>query len=110
MRLAATQPPDEIGVHVAEEQLAAIRPVAQAGDVVEHPLDFSAGEVGVNHQAGLFANPRLPALCLEIVTDTGGAAVLPDDGVHHRAACLALPDDSSLALVGNADGGDIFSL
>ena len=49
--LAAGQPPDQEGVDGAEEQLAALRPVAGALDVVEQPFDLRAGEVGVDHQA-----------------------------------------------------------
>ena len=37
----------------------------------------------------------------------GGAAVLPDDGVVDRLAGRAVPDHGGLALVGDADAGDI---
>ena len=37
----------------------------------------------------------------------GGAAVLPDDGVVDRLAGAAVPDHHGLALVGDADGGDV---
>ena len=36
----------------------------------------------------------------------GGAAVLPDDGVVDRDAGGTVPDQSGLALIGNADGGN----
>ena len=41
--------------------------------------------------------------------DVGGAAVLPDDGVVDRLAGLAIPDDGGLALVGDADRGDVLA-
>ena len=37
----------------------------------------------------------------------GGAPVLPDDGVVDRLAGGAIPDDRGLALVGDADAGDV---
>jgi hypothetical protein len=36
-----------------------------------------------------------------------GAAVLPDDGVVDRLAGAAVPQHRGLALVGDADGGDV---
>ena len=40
--------------------------------------------------------------------DIGGdASVLPDDGIVHRLAGLAIPHDGGLALVRNADGGQV---
>ena len=37
----------------------------------------------------------------------GDAGVLPDDGVVDGFAGVAVPDESGLALVGDADGGDV---
>ena len=39
--------------------------------------------------------------------DAGGAAILPDDRVVDRLAGRAVPDHRGLALVGDADGGDV---
>ena len=39
--------------------------------------------------------------------DVGGAAVLPDDGAVHGRAGGAVPHHGGLALVGDADGGDV---
>ena len=44
---------------------------------------------------------------LQLVAEGGGAAILPDDGVVDRLAGLAVPDDGRLALIGDADGGDV---
>ncbi len=49
---------------------------------------------------------RLVALLPQRCTGVGGAPVLPDDGVVDRPAAGAIPDDSRLALVGDADRGD----
>ena len=103
---AAGELPDEPGVHGAEEELTALRPVPGAGDVVEDPLDLGAGEIGVCHEARALLELRGVALGLEGVTVGAGAAALPDDGVADRLAGGLVPDDGGLPLVGDADGGD----
>ena len=45
---------------------------------------------------------------LQSGADIGGAAVLPDDGAMHRLAGGAVPHHGGFALVGDADGGDVF--
>ena len=47
---------------------------------------------------------------LQFGADIGGAAVLPDDGAVHRLAGGAVPHHGGLALVGDADRGDILCL
>ena len=98
---------DEPGVDSAEEELACLGASARAGDVVQQPLDLGAGEVGVGHEAGLFADHVAAAVGHQLVDDVGGAAALPDDGVGDGLAGLLVPDDRGLALVCDADGGDV---
>ncbi len=43
----------------------------------------------------------------ELRADIRGAAILPDDGAMHGLAGGAVPHDRGLALVGDADGGDV---
>src|SRR4051794_16874588 len=47
------------------------------------------------------------AFALEAGADVGGAAVLPDDGAVHGLPGGAVPHDSGLALVGDADRSDV---
>ena len=103
----AGQLPDEPGVHGAERQLAGVGARARARHVVENPADLARGKIGVDEQAGLRLNRVAGAVGLQPLAVVGGAAVLPDDGVVHRLAGLAVPDDRRLALVGDADGGDV---
>ena len=44
---------------------------------------------------------------LQSRADVGGAAVLPDDGAMHGLPGGAVPHDGGLALVGDADRGDV---
>jgi hypothetical protein len=43
----------------------------------------------------------------QLVAATGGATVLPDDGVVDRLAAAAVPHDHGLALVGDPDTGHV---
>ena len=82
--------------------------VARAGHVVEDPADLAAGEIRVDEQAGLALDQRRSCPSrLQPLAELGGAPILPDDGVVDRLAGLAVPDDRRLALVGDADGGDV---
>ena len=47
---------------------------------------------------------------LQFGADVGGAAVLPDDGAVHGLAGGAVPHHGGLALVGDADRGDVLRL
>ena len=81
--------------------------VARAGDVVENPGDLRGAEIGIEQQPGLRLDHRLAAVGAELVADAGRAAILPDDRAVDRLAGRAVPDDDRLALVGDADGGDV---
>ena len=106
---AAGQLPDQPGIDGAEGELAALGPVARAGHVVEHPGDLGAGEVGVDDQAGLARGssgsrpsrlqPRRRAAAVRRSCQTMALWI--------GCAGRAVPDHGGLALVGDADGGDV---
>src|SRR5207237_1136317 len=106
----AGQPPDDPGIDVAEEQVAALGRSTGARDVVEDPLDLRPREVGGHDQSGLGLDGRLDAVVDQLLTDVDGAGVLPDDGVVNRLAGLLLPDHGGLALVGDADARELVGL
>ena len=101
------QPPDQVAVDRAEGQLAGFGSFARAGDILQQPGDFRAGEVGVSDQPGRAQDRLVEALGFERVAEGGGAAVLPDDGVMDGLAAAAVPDQGGFALAADADGGDI---
>ena len=81
---------------------------ARAGHVVEHPRELGAGEVGVDHQPGPLADQRLVAVCAS--ADRRTRAVrrsCQTIALWIGCAGLAVPDDGRLALVGDADRGDV---
>src|SRR6266446_5013800 len=106
---AAGQLPQEPRVDGAEGQLAARGTTTRVGGLVEDPRDLRPGEIGVQHQARAGPHHRLVTLGPQPVADGGGAAALPDDGAMERRAGGAVPDDRRLALVGDADGGEVVS-
>src|SRR5262249_41260914 len=98
------QLPEEPRVDRAERQLAALSRCSRTFNIVQQPADLAAGEVGVDHQAGLLLDGLEVTLLAEFIAELGGAAILPDDGIVNRPAGAAIPDHGGLALVGNADG------
>ena len=76
--------------------------------LVEDVFDFRAGEIGVDDEAGFLAELVFEAAFLEFVADARGDAALPHDGVLDGLAGFSVPEDNRLALVRDADGGDVF--
>src|SRR5690606_11651702 len=76
-------------------------------DVIEEPADLSAREIGIEDEPGSFHEHRFQPVYAESVAEIGRPPVLPDDGVMDGPAALAIPDDCCLALVGDADRGDV---
>ena len=96
------------GVHVAERQVAGLRLLLGAVDVVEDPAHLRAREVGGQRQPDLVLVPLgAAAEVAELLADGVGAGVLPDDRVVHRLAGGLVPHQRRLALVRDADGGDV---
>jgi len=48
--------------------------------------------------------------CLQLITKLGGTAVLPHNRGVNWLACRSIPYDGGLALVGDADGGNVLRL
>ena len=107
VRRAAGQVPDEPGVDGAEGELALRRARARARNVVEQPLELGAREIGVEHEARLARDHRRMARGAQRVAQRRRAPVLPDDGRGDGRARRAVPQHGGLALVGDADGGEV---
>src|SRR5467141_5215244 len=80
VELTAREAPREPGGDGAEGELAALGARAQAGDVVEQPLELGRGEIRIDDEPGLRLNGLLQAFALQRLAARGGAPVLPDDG------------------------------
>ncbi len=104
---SAGQPPQQPAVGVAEQRVSRFGVSAYAVDVLEDPLDLAAGEVRCGRQSRLVADQIALAAGIERRGDLVGASVLPDDRVVVGLAGALVPYDGRLALVGDADGGEI---
>ena len=105
--MAPGQIPGEPGIHRAEQHLAGLRLLARAGNGLEQPDELQAREISGERQAGLGAQPILAALRGEARDQRLGARVHPDDRVVQRRAGVAVPEQRRLALIGEADAGEI---
>src|SRR5690606_20632927 len=101
------QSPDQVGVDGAEDEFAAPGALAGALDFVEYPGDLGGRKVRVDEQTGARAQVVLDVLRGEFAAARRRAPVLPDDGIVDRPAAVPLPHQRGLALVGDADGGDV---
>ena len=68
---------------------------------------FAAGEVGGRRQSGLAPDDVAAAVAVQRRRDPVGAGVLPDDRVVVGPAGVAVPDQRRLALVGDAERGEV---
>src|SRR5205823_13389580 len=98
----------EGAIDSAEAELAALGLLARTLHVLEQPAQLGPAEIRVEDEARLLPDPRLFPLCFQFVTEIRGPPVLPHDGVVNRLAGLPFPEESRLALVGDADAMDGF--
>ncbi len=104
---ATGQVPQQPAVGVAEHGVALLGGLADPVDVLQDPLDLAGGEVGRGGQPGLLPDHVALALALELGGDAVGPGVLPDDGVVVGPSGALVPDDRGLALVGDAESGQV---
>ena len=105
--MTAGQVPDQPGIHGAEQHLARLGPGPKAGMFVKQPARLWSGEIGGQRQAGFSTKPVLTGLSAQGLHQPVGAGVLPDDGVGDGPTGVGVPQHSRLALVGDADGGQV---
>ena len=79
-----------------------------ARDVLKDPTHFGSGKIGVDDQTRFLLDERHQAVCSHLIADRSGPTVLPNNGMADGFTRLTVPNDSGLALVGDADGGNIF--
>ena len=99
--------PQQPAVRGAERDAARLGGVPQAVDVLQQPLQLSAGEVGRRRQPRLLADHLAAPVALQLRRDAVGAGVLPHDRVVVRPARSGIPDHGGLPLVGDAYRGEV---
>ncbi len=106
----AGEPPQEKAVDGSEGERAGLGGGACAGHVVEQPGELGCREIGVADEPGLGLDHRLAPVAHQRAAGLGGSAVLPDDRVRDRRARRTVPQHGRLALIGDADGGEVACL
>ncbi len=99
--------PQQPGIDRAEQQIALFRTQPRVGDVVQQPAQLQRAEIAGQRQAGLGTETVLAAVSRVIRHQGIGSRILPDQGVVNRLARGAVPQQGRLALIGDADGGEV---
>lgn len=107
MYFASGQAPDEPRVYRPEHELPLIGTVACPRYMIENPFDFRSTEIGIDNQACLLANHIGETLIFQLVAITRRAAILPHNRIVYRFLGIQVPNDCRLALVCDADTGDV---
>ena len=100
------QLPDQKTIDGAKQQPALGCAVARAFDIVQYPRQLGPRKIRVEQQAGAVGDHFFVARVAQGAALAGSATVLPDNRIVDRGACVLVPDNDSLALVGDADGGN----
>jgi hypothetical protein len=104
---ALRQAVDQPGIDGPEAELAGLGPGLGPFDRVEDEADLRAREIRIDPQAGPRPHLFLEAGRAQGLADRARLARLPDDRGMDRERRLAVPDDGRLALVRDAEGGDV---
>ncbi len=109
VHLAAGQPPDRGSVSIVPASSSPLLgPLPRAFHVVEQPGDLGAGEIGIEQQAGL-ARERLSRArpCCSVAQSGAVRRSCQTMALWIGFAGRLVPDHHRLALVGDADAGDV---
>ena len=105
---AARERPDHPGIDGAQAQLARCRGLGSRGNVRENPGHLARRIVGREYQTRRVAHQVGHTLARgQLVAQLAGAGALPHHGVAQRLARRAVPGNGGLALVGDADAGNV---
>src|SRR5438874_4881484 len=104
---ASGEIPNQEAINCAGKQVAGFGLRVRSGNLVQNPANFQTAEVSGKRKAGFPAIAILSAIGCEFGDHRRDACVLPDYCVVNSCGGLLIPDDCGLALVGDADPGEI---
>ena len=108
MRAMARQMPDQPGIHGTESEFTALGARSRAWKIIQQPGDLGTAEIRIDNETGALAYQTLGTDAPEFVAQRRSAAVLPDNRVMEWFTALAVPHDGGFALIGDADGHQVF--
>src|SRR5690606_15570407 len=91
----------------AEAKFALLSLCSCSRNIVENPFNLGAGEVRIGNETSLLFNHHIGSFLLQLITVFCRSPVLPYDRVVNWLVCFPVPDNCSLSLIGDADGGDV---
>ena len=102
--LLSAEVPQQPALHRAEAEII-IRGSTGCARLMPHqPANLAGAEVGIEEQAGASSPFLLKAFFFPLLTDIGGAAVLPDQGGAAGLPIAASPQDRGFPLIGDSAG------
>jgi hypothetical protein len=104
---AAGDLPEQPGVDGATGKFPLFGPLARSRNIFEQPGDFGSRKIGVGNEAGTFSEHAIETVLADALAHRGRAPALPDDGAVDWFRSAAVPKDDGLALVRDADGGNL---
>src|SRR5690554_4007809 len=105
--LAPGQFPNQPAVYGAKTYISLFCFFPSPRDIVQYPLDFGAGKISIYDQPSFVVDHFRQALFFQLVTISGGSAVLPDNGIVKGVAGLSVPEDGGFPLVGYSYSGNL---
>ena len=106
-RVVARQLEEKPTIDRPQPQPSAVAGRTHVGDILHQPGHLGRAEIGVEQKAGRLLHKFLVPLVAQIFARARGAAVLPDQRRSERLARSCIPRHHGLALVGDADRGDM---
>ena len=103
-----SQFPDQIAVHRPKEQLAPGRTRGCPLYMRQKPMQLCGGKRRIKQKAGLLRDFCLMSLGAQTIAKCRCAPILPNNRLMDWGTGVAVPYKGRFALIGNADGGDIF--
>lgn len=103
----AVEPVGEPGVDSAKGQVTGLVALLDLGDVLEEPEQLAGRGVGGKRQTAAAGELLGAQAALQAADELLGTCVGPDNAIVQGLAGVLVPDNGGLALVGDADGGNL---
>ena len=106
MHMAVSQLPDHPGIKRACNHMAVLNLLPDSLHMIHNPAYLCGAEISVRHQSRPLPD-EISIFLRQLVCHLRGSSVLPDNGIVHRNACVAVPEHHRLPLVVKPHAGQI---
>ncbi len=84
--------------------------LARAFHIVQNPVYFSTGKIGINNQSCIFFYISFQTTRFQFITKACSTSVLPHNGVTDGLSRFSIPYNGSFTLVGDTNGSNFSGL